>query len=848
MHALHDDMARILAAQVKARGVVVWYDARSEFVPFVDELRGSAAAGAVPATVLLGGVEATLVQYDGSMFQLRAVIERLMGGEAPPRLVVYLPGVAKDAGSVLMEAQLAGSSWEPQLRKVARDTLRKRYTDGVIDELLRADTVTYQDLVTALDDDGTRGPSLLKALFPGIQGTDAILAEWLVHDQRDQAIEAKAAVPELLKLIRSRLGLDLQADSNLIKARASTLRYVLGGEFRLDLLVEAPPNLSGVPTPATKAHEGAIRDLAQRLRTSHRAEYPLMADRVEAELALSSASLPPDSLGAIDTFRFEERVVLAHCGDLIVAKRFDDALAFVAQREHNFWLDQDVSRRAQWEACRLMAELGRTAAAVMTEVKAMPSDAQAWVARYTADDGWMRLDLAQRRLETWVATLDDDAHERGLMVVRQAYEDACQLMATGFTTALEKAHWSVADTIHQTQVYSEVVSAQPQPVAYFLVDAMRYEMGAELAARLPLAAELRLRPAIAALPTITPVGMAALQPGASASFAVVAEGSKLGSRIDGTFLPDLTARRKFAESRVPEVVDLTLGDVVTAPKSKVAGWVADKRVVIVRSQEIDLAGESHLGINARQVMDSVIDQVARAIRRLADAGVTHAVVSADHGHIFVHDERDEDMRVESPGGQTIDPHRRCWIGRGGATPPGCVRVTAAELGYASDLEFVFPRGAGVFRAGGDLGFHHGGPSLQELVVPVLTVRSQATATAVPKKSPIEVSNLPYEVTNRIFSVRVLLQGQLAMFSEPAPVLPMLLSTVGQQVGRVGMATGAEHDATTGTVTLSPGQPAEIAFLLTDDTAKSVRVVIRDPVTDAELYGSPDDIPVKLAIG
>jgi hypothetical protein len=83
------------------------------------------------------------------------------------------------------------------------------------------------------------------------------------------------------------------------------------------------------------------------------------------------------------------------------------------------------------------------------------------------------------------------------------------------------------------------------------------------------------------------------------------------------------------------------------------------------------------------------------------------------------------MRTDAPGGDTVELHRRCWIGRGGATPPGCVRVSASALGYASDLEFVFPAATGVFKAGGDLAFHHGGPSLQEMVVPVLTVRTKA---------------------------------------------------------------------------------------------------------------------------
>ena len=84
-----------------------------------------------------------------------------------------------------------------------------------------------------------------------------------------------------------------------------------------------------------------------------------MADRVEAELGLRDAKISPDGLGSVDTFRFEERALLAHCDDLIAAKQFDKALEIISSREHSFWVDRDVARKAQWEACRRMAELGR---------------------------------------------------------------------------------------------------------------------------------------------------------------------------------------------------------------------------------------------------------------------------------------------------------------------------------------------------------------------------------------------------------------------------------------------------------------------------------------------------------
>jgi hypothetical protein len=206
------------------------------------------------------------------------------------------------------------------------------------------------------------------------------------------------------------------------------------------------------------------------------------------------------------------------------------------------------------------------------------------------------------------------------------------------------------------------------------------------------------------------------------------------------------------------------------------------------------------------------------------------------------------MRIEAPGGTAIKLERRCWIGHGGATPPGCVRVSGPDLSYASDLEFVFPRGAGVFKAGGDLAYHHGGLSLQEMIVPVLTVRSATSGPITAAGDPVTVTNLPYRITNRIFTVTVELGGKnLALFSTPTSVQPVLLCGA-RQVGSVGMAMDAEFSAGEGTVTLQPGKPATVAFLLSDDTAEGVRIVVRDPATDRELYRSPTEIPVQLGVG
>ena len=124
-------------------------------------------------------------------------------------------------------------------------------------------------------------------------------------------------------------------------------------------------------------------------------------------------------------------------------------------------------------------------------------------------------------------------------------------------------------------------------------------MGLELVGRLPPSAEVAARAAITVLPSITPLGMAALLPGAAKSFSVVEEKGKLGSRIDDSFLPDLGARKKLAAARIPGLYDIALDDLLSWTPKKLAKEIEAAQVIIVRSQELDHAGEAGFKVTAR---------------------------------------------------------------------------------------------------------------------------------------------------------------------------------------------------------------------------------------------------------
>ncbi len=282
----------------------------------------------------------------------------------------------------------------------------------------------------------------------------------------------------------------------------------------------------------------------------------------------------------------------------------------------SFWVERDLERLAQWELCRLLAELvaetTRVGAAIGVGIKSGD-----WVRAYTEPGGWHEVDRARRAAEAWVANMSsepEEALEKVLGRSRRDHEEVLEKMARGFSDALVANQWHMPGVLEQTRIYPEKVAKIRARVAYFFVDAMRYEMGAELAGMLSGVQDLVLVPAMAQLPSITPIGMAALLPEASESFSVVDHDGKLASRIGSTDLCDLKDRMKFLKARRADVIDIELGVVVQKTAKALENHIEGKSLVIVRSQAIDGLGEMDGALVARQAMETVLGNLARAAR------------------------------------------------------------------------------------------------------------------------------------------------------------------------------------------------------------------------------------------
>src|SRR6266542_6651994 len=150
----------------------------------------------------------------------------------------------------------------------------------------------------------------------------------------------------------------------------------------------------------------------------------------------------------------------------------------------------------------------------------------------------------------------------------------------------------------QSQVHATIVApyVAAGPVGYFMVDALRYELAHDLLDVLRRQCDggnIQLWPAVALVPSITPVGMANLCPRADDGLTIdLKDGNRLVVNINGREVmtpADRVARLRAADGRV---ADLRLDDIVRLSERELTDQIEGANLVLVRSQEIDEQGET----------------------------------------------------------------------------------------------------------------------------------------------------------------------------------------------------------------------------------------------------------------
>jgi len=735
MALVTETLLELIRKRVDAHGTVVWYDPEQAYLELARTLESETMAGAA------------IHRYDPErgFVWLRRQLEPLWGKRAdPPRLLIYAPLARADAHYALIEFEVGGVVMQPgqqppeqntALAAVTRRALGAVFPPAAIDEIasqVEAGQLSLAELDDLAEKRIEAQTGVVAAIF-GSGNVSEVALRFLADPTLDSEIESRQALGNLARLLSDALGVSFPADQGAVALRAQLARQILVTDFIGALEENVPQSLRTFPVAERSVARQAATDLAEtwRNRRDVAESYVQWADKVQTEIGVGSLDVDWNSLARSETFAAGEAKLQREIETSLVQRPSSRLVEMTGARLGSFWSAQRPTIKARWD---VIADAGRVlveAARVENALKGKKWSAGLLLSHYALSDRpWCELDTAQRHLERdfHQFELDVQQHESLIQLVslaRRRYAVVSDHLAGLFTKAYAADRFELPGVLLQADVYRKAVApaVKSGPVAYILVDALRFEMARELCSIFE-DWKSELTPALATPPTITEVGMAALLPGAEKGLTMaLTEGNKLAVIIAGNAV-------KTRQDRLVHLED-AVGKDVTVTKLAQLAPLSDKKlsqalklahlVVVTATEDIDGLCESNPAL-ARRMLDDVFNQLRRGIKALFGLGIQTVVVSADHGYLFG-EKLAVGQRMDAPGGKTAALKRRVWVGQGGADLPGVLRAPLSAFGIGGNLEIATPQNLSCFKVkGGGMEYFHGGLSLPELIIPVLTVR------------------------------------------------------------------------------------------------------------------------------
>ena len=604
----------------------------------------------------------------------------------------------------------------------------------------------------------------LGSLSTGLPDIVRALLDALDEGQLPDDLRKYGADAALAALLRARLGYDGPLDD----------RDTLASTIAISALSCTLPEtvLAPVAQLVSGGYEEACLALWRDWQESDEEALLGEARRIEAALGV------PALLGKAALGDLVESDVLPCTGEAAVeafmrslaegADRCGDALAAVARRRDLSWRDALAEFLDALEAAALMRAFHRDHAGGFH----LATASDVWAA-YTSD--WHAMDSHYRHL---VAASDaarivrPDAPDglRDALDALSSWADGLYMnwylpSANSCWVGCAEAQWgrsgSVRELPRQARFWDDVVQRELIGVARIAViisDALRYEVGAELADRLAAQTKgvVRLEAMQSAFPSITEFGMASLLPHSTLELRREQGPYPLSGGIptNGT-----ANREKILQAADPRSRAIQAKDLVAAKRADRRGLVGDARVVYIYHNLIDATGEEYPTEDRvlSACSDAVDDLVSIVKILMNDLRINRVVVTADHGFIYTRQPLSETQKVSlsEVGAHVVYAGRRYAVTTDMPEDSTFVRL-ALEYDSSEPLWGVSPREVvRIKRAGAGERYVHGGASLQEMCVPVVSVRfsdNRSASRTEQEPATLALLSTSRRVTSAIFRV------------------------------------------------------------------------------------------------
>jgi len=261
-------------------------------------------------------------------------------------------------------------------------------------------------------------------------------------------------------------------------------------------------------------------------------------------------------------------------------------------------------------------------------------------------------------------------------------------------------------------------------VIIIISDGMRYECARELLDNLDLdeKCDAKISHMLSVLPSETTLGMASLLPHKE-----IVVDENLNITVDGMHCGNsMVERQKILQTAIPRSACYDFDKVMNAKKDEIRQMLQDKDVVYIYQNQIDDRGESSRSENeVFNACQEAIEEIQILIRRITGyVSATRYLITADHGFIYKRDKLQESDKISMDKARISVVNKRYLLSIDRVQNDAVISRALAYLSKLNNVYVTTPIGADIIKAkGGGQNYVHGGSSLQEMIVPVIKVKT-----------------------------------------------------------------------------------------------------------------------------
>jgi hypothetical protein len=273
--------------------------------------------------------------------------------------------------------------------------------------------------------------------------------------------------------------------------------------------------------------------------------------------------------------------------------------------------------------------------------------------------------------------------------------------------------------------------------------------------------------------------------------------------------------------------EMKLADFIK-PRKKIPSEVD---LLVLRSVEIDAYLETNPELTLRLIQDA-LKRIRVAVHKLKEMGFHEAVIATDHG-FFLHPHIEAGDVCTKPEGDWVFVHDRLALGNGAPDSANMV-FSAGHVGIQGNAfeKVATPRSLVAYRSG-ELYFH-GGISLQECLVPVISIRlSKEPPRQEKAKITLIYKDGTRQITTRFPVIDVVFEKpQMDLFGQDNEI-EVLLEAHDKNSQVVGEAkAGGRVNPATGTITIKPGERLKVTLKMQEEYHGKFTVKAMNPSTFA----------------